>query len=99
MLDVLPKTKAPIADSGYDSNWFRAALRKRGAEPCIPSTRSRKTPLPYEKRSIERATRSKTFSPNLRIGGELQHATAVAAGVTPNRESATACKRKGIAPK
>jgi transposase len=38
-----------IADRGYDSNWFREALAKRGCEPCIPSTKSRKIPLPYDK--------------------------------------------------
>jgi transposase len=38
-----------IADRGYDSNWFRAALAARGTEPCIPSTRSRTKPLDYDK--------------------------------------------------
>ncbi len=28
---------------------FRAALGKRGCEPCIPSTKSRTIPLPYDK--------------------------------------------------
>lgn len=31
------------------SNWFRAALSERGCEPCIPSTKSRKVALPYDK--------------------------------------------------
>ena len=49
VLEALPKAKTLIADRGYDSNWFRAALTKRGTEPCIPPTKSRKTPLPYDK--------------------------------------------------
>jgi transposase len=49
MLDVLPEAKAMIADRGYDSNWFRTALKERGTEPCIPPTKSRKTPLDYDK--------------------------------------------------
>jgi putative transposase len=49
MLDTLPRAKALIADRGYDSNWFRAALKAKGMEACIPPTRSRKQPLPYDK--------------------------------------------------
>ncbi len=49
MLDALPQAKAMIADRGYDSDWFRAALAARGTEPCIPPTKSRKKPLDYDK--------------------------------------------------
>jgi transposase len=49
MLDALPKAKTLIADRGYDNNWFRATLKKRGTESCIPPTKSRKIPLPYDK--------------------------------------------------
>ena len=34
---------------GYNSGWFRAALIERGIASCIPSTRSRKVALPYDK--------------------------------------------------
>ncbi|MBB3810408.1 transposase [Pseudochelatococcus contaminans] len=47
---VLPPAANLIADKGYDSNWFRQALIERGIEPCIPSNRTRKQPLPYDKR-------------------------------------------------
>ena len=47
MLDALPAASVLIADRGYDSNWFRAALTQKGIEPCIPSTKSRKVSLPY----------------------------------------------------
>lgn len=49
ILDALPPAKALLADRGYDSNWFRDALAKRGCKPCIPFTKSRKIPLPYDK--------------------------------------------------
>ncbi len=49
MLPALPPARELLADRGYDSNRFRAALAARGIEPCIPSTKSRKAPLPYDK--------------------------------------------------
>jgi transposase len=49
ILDALPPAKALLADRGYDSNWFRDALAERGCKPCIPSTKSRKIALPYDK--------------------------------------------------
>ena len=47
LLDALPRAAVLIADRGYDSNWFRAALADRGIESCIPSTKNRKVALPY----------------------------------------------------
>ncbi len=49
MLKALPPASMLIADRGYDSNWFRAALKARGVEPCIPPTRSRKLSIAYDK--------------------------------------------------
>ena len=49
ILDALPQATSLIADRGYDSNWFRRALIDRGIQPCIPPTRSRKAPIPYDK--------------------------------------------------
>jgi transposase len=48
VLDALPPASALIADRGYDSDWFRDALTGKGIEPCIPSTKSRTSPLPYD---------------------------------------------------
>ena len=48
MLDALPPASTLIGDRGYDSNWFRTALIGKTIEPCIPSSRSRKSPLPYD---------------------------------------------------
>jgi transposase len=49
VLDALPPARSLIADRGYDSAWFREALAARGIDPCIPSSRSRKRPYPYDK--------------------------------------------------
>jgi transposase len=37
-----------IAERGYDSARFRDAVTTRGITPCIPSTRSRKQPIPHD---------------------------------------------------
>lgn len=37
-----------IADRGYDANHLRSLLAERGTEAVIPSTTSRRTPLPYD---------------------------------------------------
>src|SRR3546814_9166158 len=38
-----------IADRGYDANHLRQLLAERNTEAVIPSTGSRKAPLPYDK--------------------------------------------------
>lgn len=37
-----------LADRAYDANHFRQRLAERGAEAVIPSTTSRKAPIPYD---------------------------------------------------
>ncbi len=49
VLDALPDARALIADKGYDSAWFRQVLEDKGISPCIPSSRSRKRPYPYDR--------------------------------------------------
>ena len=49
VLDALPAHSTLIADRGYDSRSFREALVERDIAPCIPSSRSRKRPYPYDK--------------------------------------------------
>jgi transposase len=41
LLHRLPKAKELLADRGYDADWFRAALIKKGIAPCIPSKKNR----------------------------------------------------------
>jgi transposase len=48
LLHKLPPACEPLADRGYDSRRFRAALAERGITACIPSTRSRKVPIPHD---------------------------------------------------
>jgi transposase len=48
MMDVLPEAKALLGDKGYDANWFRDALDKRGITACIPSKANRKVPIPHD---------------------------------------------------
>jgi transposase len=45
----LPPAQELLADRGNDSNRFRTGLLERDITPCIPSTRSRKVELPYDK--------------------------------------------------
>jgi putative transposase len=42
-------TDAVLADKGYDSDADRAAIRRRGAEPCIPARKNRKQPITYDR--------------------------------------------------
>lgn len=37
-----------IADRGYDTNAIRAAVAAQGAQVVIPSTTSRRAPIPYD---------------------------------------------------
>ena len=48
MLHRLPAARELIGDRGYDSDHFRQALHARGTAACIPSTRSRKQPIPHD---------------------------------------------------
>jgi transposase len=49
LVDVLPRAKELLADRGYDADWFRNALIKKGITPCIPSKKNRKVPIEYDK--------------------------------------------------
>ena len=49
MLAALPKAKAMLGDRGYDADWFRNALTRRGITPCIPSKANRKIAIPHDR--------------------------------------------------
>jgi transposase len=49
LVPLLPPARELIADRGYDSNPFRAALAERGITACIPPRKNRKQPIPYDK--------------------------------------------------
>lgn len=42
-----------IADRGYDTNAIRAAIAAQGAEVVIPSTTSRRAPIPYDREAYK----------------------------------------------
>ena len=75
VLAALAPAKALIADRGYDSTAFRQALADKGIEPCIPSSRSRKIPYPYDKALYLQRHKSRTSSPGSRTGDASPHAT------------------------
>ena len=49
LLSALPRAKELLADKGYDSDWFRAALIAQGITPCIPPRKNRKVQYHYDK--------------------------------------------------
>jgi transposase len=48
MLDALPRARVLIGDRGYDSRALRDALADRGTAACMPSSRSRRIPIPHD---------------------------------------------------
>ncbi len=44
----MPAPARLLADKGYDANSLRARLAASKTEAVIPSTRSRKIPIPYD---------------------------------------------------
>ena len=48
VLPDLAVAEALIADKGYDSDGFRAALADRGIEACIPGRANRREPVAYD---------------------------------------------------
>jgi transposase len=48
MLPLLPPAKEMLADKGYDAEWLRKVLAKRGIRACIPARAKRKAPIPHD---------------------------------------------------
>lgn len=57
-----------IADKGYDSDEYRAALKAKGISPCIPPRKGRKAPASFCKRNTNNGIRSRTCSGGSRTG-------------------------------
>jgi len=49
LIEALPPSTRLIADKGYDANRFRSLLAERGTEAVIPSSKSRKIPIPFDR--------------------------------------------------
>ena len=47
MYPCLPKASVMIGDKGYDSDEYRAALKARGIQACIPPRKGRNNPAKY----------------------------------------------------
>lgn len=48
LLNSLPPAGHMLADRGYDADCYREALENKGIEPCIPSRKGRKVPIPHD---------------------------------------------------
>jgi transposase len=57
LLGSLPSAQWPLADRGYDADWFRDALKDKGIKACIPGWKSRGKPVKYDKRRYKRRNR------------------------------------------
>lgn len=61
MAEALIQAAGPLrrllADRGYDANHLRKLLAQRGTEAVIPSTTSRKTPIPYDTNAYRQRNR------------------------------------------
>ena len=57
LLPTLPAAETRLADKGYDSDRFRAALTQRGISPCIPGRIHRKSPIAYDPDLYKHRTR------------------------------------------
>jgi transposase len=66
MLPTWPPAKELIADRGYDSARFRAEPAQRGIAACIPSTCSRKQPIPHDVTLSRRRHRIETMVARLK---------------------------------
>ena len=69
MLPAMPKAKELLADKGYDADWFRAALAKRGIAACIPSKSNRKVAIPYDALLYKQRHKIENMFGRLKIGG------------------------------
>ncbi len=48
LIEAAGAFKTLLADRGYDADHLRKRLAERGAEAVIPSTTSRRAPIPYD---------------------------------------------------
>ncbi len=78
MLPALPAASALLGDRGYDSNWFRQALAGKGIKACIPSSKSRKVPIPHDKMLYRQRHKIEKCSAGSRTGGASPPATTAA---------------------
>ena len=88
MLPAMPKAKELLADKGYDADWFRAALAKRGVAVCIPSKSNRKVAIPYDAVLYKQRHKIENMFGRLKIGAASTPDTT-AAPIPTSRQSAS----------
>ncbi|UAB87819.1 transposase [Ruegeria sp. SCSIO 43209] len=59
LLSSLPAADWMIADRGYDSDWFRKAMKDKGIRPCFPGRKSREKPVRKDKHRFKHRNRIK----------------------------------------
>jgi len=57
LLSSLPEVDWLLGDRGYDTDWFRDALKDKGIRACIPGGKQRTTKVKYDKRRYKRRNR------------------------------------------
>ena len=50
LLSSLANVDWLLGDRGYDTDWYREALKDKGIRACIPGRKQRKTAVKYDKR-------------------------------------------------
>ena len=75
MINALPKSKALLADQGYDAEWFRTALAERGITACIPPKANCKVPTPLDIVLYRQCHRIENMFANSKTGGASTPAT------------------------
>ena len=71
MIDDLPKAKVMLGDRGYDADGFRAALARRGIDPCIPSKSNRIEPIRHDKALYRQRHRIENMFGRLKDGRRI----------------------------
>ena len=57
LLSGLPKVEWLLGDRGYNTDWFREALKDKGIRPCILGRKQRKKNVKYDKRRYKPCNR------------------------------------------
>ncbi len=71
-----------IADRGYDTNTIRAAVTAQGAQVVIPSTTSRRAPIPYDRQAYKARNLVERLCVASRTGDASQHDTTSSPGTS-----------------
>ena len=66
LLSALPPAKRLLVDRGYDADWFRETLDKKGIAACIPARRGRKNPPSHDRKLYKQRHRIENFFARLK---------------------------------